>query len=115
MSVAIFAARHIEHWILRQARQVARNHDRPGGKRRAGEELSACQFTERLIFLRESVYRQHQSRGAELGYFGEQSEQQRNWGIALAKERGVYKGRKPSLTPDKVKVIRRRLIVSLEP
>jgi DNA invertase Pin-like site-specific DNA recombinase len=35
-------------------------------------------------------------------------------GIALAKERGVYKS-KPSLTPDKVKVIRQRLIVSLEP
>jgi DNA invertase Pin-like site-specific DNA recombinase len=35
-------------------------------------------------------------------------------GIALAKERGVYKG-KPSLTPDEVKVIRERLIVSLEP
>jgi DNA invertase Pin-like site-specific DNA recombinase len=30
-------------------------------------------------------------------------------GIALAKARGVYKGRKPSLTPDKVTDIRKRL------
>ena len=42
-------------------------------------------------------------------------------GIALAKERGVYKGRKPSPTPDKVKVIWQwrdageSIAVSLEP
>jgi DNA invertase Pin-like site-specific DNA recombinase len=30
-------------------------------------------------------------------------------GIALAKARGVYKGRKPALTPDKVKEIRGRV------
>ena len=31
-------------------------------------------------------------------------------GIALAKKRGVYKGRKPSLTAEQVKEIRRRVV-----
>jgi len=30
-------------------------------------------------------------------------------GIAIAKEKGVYKGRKPSLTPDRVKELKRRV------